>query len=38
MGDFREEYERTYGPMRAARKDISPELHETLVALCQRNC
>ena len=38
MSDFREEYEKKYSPMRAARKDISPELHETLVALCQRNC
>lgn len=24
---FRQEYEKTYGPMRAAGKDISPELH-----------
>lgn len=38
MSDFREEYDKKYGPMRAARKDISPELHETLVQLCQRNC
>ena len=38
MSNFREEYEKTYGPMRAARKPISQELHDKLVALCQRNC
>ena len=38
MDNFRDEYEKKYGPMRAARKPISPELQETLVALCQRNC
>ena len=38
MSDFREEYEKKYGPMRAARKEISPALYETLVQLCQRNC
>lgn len=38
MSNFREEYEKTYDPMRAARKPISQELYDTLVALCQRNC
>lgn len=38
MSDFREEYEKTYGPMRAAMKPVSQELQETLVAHCQRNC
>ena len=38
MSDFREEYEKKYGPMWTARKLVSPVLHNTLVALCQRNC
>ena len=38
MSNFREEYEKKYGPMRAARKPVSPKLQDTLVALCQHNC
>ena len=34
MSNFREEYEKTYGPMRAAKKAQYPqELQDTLVAL-----
>ncbi len=38
MDDFREEYEKKYSLIQEAGKEISPELHETLVQLCQRNC
>ena len=38
MGDFREAYAEKYGPMLAARRPVSPDRHETLVQLCQRNC
>lgn len=38
MSDYRDNYEKTYGPMFAARRPVSPELHEKLVTLCQRNC
>ena len=38
MADFHNEYAKTYSPMFAARRPVSPELHQKLVALCQRNC
>ena len=38
MGDFREEYERTYAPMRAAMEPVAGTEHDRLVGLCQRNC
>lgn len=38
MGDFREEYEKKYAPMRAAMEPVVGEEHDRLVELCQRNC
>ncbi len=39
MSNFREEYEKKYGPMRAARKPVSPQASRIRWwQLCQRNC